>query len=134
MANTKLIRLAILTLCLSAAIVGCSRSESRHGAGAPSSDSTYASPRRSDVESSFLDIQNRRTEQVRAELDSLRQVRPRDVPKIRGLIVKRKGEILSAKKMVRESLNLTDTQKELIVSKLDEESIDLAQELVAVTQ
>ena len=71
---------------------------------------------------------------MQLELEQLRHAQPPDDQNIRGLIVKRKGEILNAKKMIRESGNLSDTQKELMLSRLDEEAIDLAQELVAVSQ
>ena len=117
-------------------VAGCGRNQSQQLTGTASSDSTYASPapRHGGVEASFLDVQIKRGEEVQQELEKLRHAQPRDNQRVRALLVKRKGEILNAKKMIRESGNLSDTQKELMLSKLDAESIDLAQELVAVSQ
>ena len=92
-------------------------------------------PRRttSDVDLSFLELQIKRGDQVRQQIEQLRQARPRDDARLRELIVKRKGEVLNAKKMVRDSDRLSPEQKDLMLGKLDEEAIDLAQDLVAVS-
>ena len=121
-------------LCFYFVIAGCGRDASRRNTSTSAIDSTYAAPRRPGVDPSFLDAQIKRGEVVQQQLETYRHAQPPDREQIRALLVKRKGEILSAKKMVRESMNLTDSQKEVMLSKLDEESIDLAQELVAVSQ
>jgi hypothetical protein len=116
---------------------GCSRNDPKSTAATPQADTTVASPapRRttSDVDLSFLELQIKRGDQVRQQIEQLRQARPRDDARLRELIVKRKGEVLNAKKMVRDSDRLSPEQKDLMLGKLDEEAIDLAQDLVAVS-
>lgn len=128
-----------MVACGLLALAGCGRNNSPSKANATQqADTAGASvaPRRSgnDVNLVFLDLQIKRGEQVRQEINHLRQARPRDDARIRELAVKRKGEVLNAKKMVRESDQLTQEQKDSMLSKLDEEAIELAQELVAVSQ
>ncbi len=132
-------RLFLLAGLLLVCMMGCSRNNSQtKTSAAPQADTTGAavSPRRSgtNVNLAFLDQQIKRGEQVRQEINQLRQARPRDDARIRELVVKRKGEVLNGKKMVRDSDQMTQEQKDLMLSKLDEEAIELAQELVAVSQ
>ena len=131
--------LLLFLICGLVLLAGCGRNNPQTNTGAATrADTTGATmaPRRSgtDVNLAFLDQQIRRGVLVQQELEQLRKSRPRDNARIREVIVKRKGEVLNAKKLVRESDQLTQEQKDLILSKLDEEAIDLAQELVAVSQ
>jgi hypothetical protein len=136
-ANLSTKQYAILiasTLLVLAVSCGQRKSAQKVDATVSDSSNTVPAPHRGGVDASFLDGQMKRGDEVQIQLDKLRQAQPRDNKQIRELIVKRKGEILNAKKMIRESTGLTDSQKELMLSKLDEEAIDLAQELVAVSQ
>ena len=86
------------------------------------------------VDAEFLDEQLVKRNALRKELDSLRNAHVIDRKKISNIINHRKGELMALKKNLRSSTELSPAERDSLIAPLEAESIELANDLVAVAK
>jgi len=86
------------------------------------------------VDANFLSKQAVKRDEVRHELDSLRSASVIDRKQIGVLINHRKGELMALKKNLRGSTQLTEAERDSLIAPLEAESIELANDLIAVAK
>ena len=86
------------------------------------------------VDAEFLDEQLVKRNALRKELDSLRNAHVIDRKMISNIINHRKGELMALKKNLRSSTELSPAERDSLIAPLEAESIELANDLVAVAK
>lgn len=86
------------------------------------------------VTTTFLGEQQTKRDALRKQIDSLSALSVIDRKQITLLINKRKGELISLKKFIRNSTMYNAAQRDSLVAPLDDESFELAGDLVAVSK
>lgn len=86
------------------------------------------------VTATFHVEQQTKRDALRKQIDSLTAQSVIDRKQITMLINKRKGELMSLKKFIRNSTMYNAAQRDSLVAPLDDESFELAGDLVAVSK
>ncbi|MBI5058285.1 hypothetical protein HZB60_00730 [candidate division KSB1 bacterium] len=114
---------------------GCGPRESVQTTPAPAPESRPAPPRRirdSQFDDRFLNRQALRAGEVREQLNEWKQSASRHKAEIRELVLKRKGELLFIQKDIRNNQYLLAGERDSLLSPLDSEAIELAEELITL--
>ncbi|MCB9365947.1 MAG: hypothetical protein H6508_01990 [Calditrichaeota bacterium] len=109
---------------------GCGKND--HSAKKTAAQEKPASDPAAFVTHSFLNEQTAKREDLRRQLDSLQAAPVVNRKQVTLLINRRKGELMSLKKNLRNSSVLSPSQMDSLIAPLEEESIELAGDLIAV--
>ncbi|NUO17838.1 hypothetical protein HUU59_00095 [bacterium] len=121
----------VLVLAL---MIGCGKEEVKKAqTSAPPQEMRKSDPA-AFVTQSFLSDQAAKRLDVRKQLDSLRALHVIDRDKISAVINRRKGELMVLKKNLRNSTVYSTAQRDSLIAPLEEESIELAGDLIAVAK
>jgi len=115
-------------------LVGCGKEEVKKAQTSTPPQEMQKRDPASFVDSNFLGKQALKRDEVRHELDSLRSASVIDRKRIGVLINHRKGELMALKKNLRGSTQLTETERDSLIAPLEAESIELANDLIAVAK
>lgn len=118
---------------LALAIAGCGKAEAPQTKSTAKQELRVTDPA-AFVNDGFLDEQFEKRAHLRKRLDSLRALPVIDRMQITSLVNRRKGELISLKKNLRNSTSLTPAQRDSLIAPLESESIELAGDLIAVAQ
>ncbi len=115
-------------------IVGCGKKETpQMKTAAPQQEMMTPDPA-AFVDAKFLTEQAAKRDALRHDLDSLRALPVIDRAKISSVINRRKGELMTLKKNLRNSTSLSTAQRDSLIAPLELESIELAGDLIAVAK
>ncbi|MFZ5434544.1 MAG: hypothetical protein ACOZB3_12320 [Calditrichota bacterium] len=92
-----------------------------------------ASPTADELRQYVLD-QQRRAVEIKKEIAALGSPMERNPEDVRKLLLKRKGELLVALKRIRNSDQLTPSQKDSLMKPLETESMDISTQMLAVSR
>ncbi len=115
-------------------LIGCSKEEVKKTQTATPPQEMQKRDPASFVDANFLGKQSVKRDEVRHELDSLRSASVIDRKRIAVLINHRKGELMALKKNLRGSTQLTPAERDSLIAPLDEESLELTNDLIAVAK
>ena len=115
-------------------VAGCGKEEVKHIQTASPQQEMQKRDPASFVDADFLGKQATKREAVRRELDSLRALDVIDRNMISSVINRRKGELMTLKKNVRNSTTYSPAQRDSLIAPLEEESLELAGDLIAVAK
>jgi hypothetical protein len=124
-----------VALCIFALVVflACGK-EPEKPAARPAQPEARASDPADFITAGFLPEQAIKRGALRQQINSLRKAAVVDRKQIQLLVNRRKGEIMSLKKSVRNSTRFTAAQKDSLILPLEEEATELVEDLVAVAQ
>lgn len=120
---------------LSVTLLGCSKDEVKPApvTRAPQQEMRTADPA-AFVTATFHSEQAQKRGTLRRQIDSLTALSVIDRKHVVQLVNRRKGELMSIKKSIRNSTMYNATQRDSLIAPLDDESLELAGDLVAVSK
>lgn len=120
---------------LSVTLLGCSKDEVKPTpvTRAPQQEMRTADPA-AFVTATFHSEQAQKRGTLRRQIDSLTALSVIDRKQVVQLVNRRKGELMSIKKSIRNSTMYNATQRDSLIAPLDDESLELAGDLVAVSK
>ncbi len=113
--------------------LGCGKTDAPQTQTKPQPERQVSDPAAFVTESFLAEQQSKRVE-LRRKLDSLHALPMVERKEITSLINRRKGELMSLKKNLRNSTVLSQAQRDSLISPLEEESIELAGDLIAAAK
>jgi type IV pilus biogenesis protein CpaD/CtpE len=86
------------------------------------------------IDETFLIEQTGKRQQLEATIRAFWDAKQGDPKEVRRLILNRKGEILTTKRNIRNSMLFTNAEKDSLLKPLDDESMILSKELIAFSE
>ena len=129
-----MVRFVLFVLFALFVLLGCGKEEAKQVQTAKPQQEMQKRDPAAFVDEAFLSKQSVKRVDMRKVIDSLRAGSVIDRKKIAALINHRKGELMALKKNLRNSTTLTPAQRDSLIAPLEVESIELADDLIAVAK
>lgn len=129
-----MIQIFALMLFATITVVGCGKEEVKQVNTAKPQQEMRVRDAAAFVDANFLTDQAEKRYAVRKEIDSLTANAVIDRKRVSAVINRRNGELMALKKNLRASTSLTTAQRDSLIAPLEEESIELATDLIAVAK